>query len=87
MTQHISETDSIDVLALPLDEAIRRLSAAGFAYEVQTLLPPRDSEQDFAGRDGVRKYVVRQQKLTANKIGLTIVFRYTEGGAHNGSEN
>ncbi len=75
MTSEMQESVSIDVLALPLDEAERRLSAAGFAWEVQTLLPPRDSEEDFTNREGVRKYVVRQQKLAANKYGLTIVFR------------
>ena len=49
------------VLALPLQEAARRLEAAGCTYEVQLLLPPRASEADFEGRE-VRRYVVRQQQ-------------------------
>ena len=55
------------VLALPLQEAARRL-------EVQPLLPPRASEADFEGRE-VRRYVVRQQQLSANRLALTIVYR------------
>lgn len=63
-----------NVLALPLEEALRRLDAAGIEYEVKTLLPPRDSEADFEGRE-VRKYVVRQQVLLNDKLVLTIVYR------------
>lgn len=63
-----------NVLALPLAEAVRRLEEAGVDYELRTLLPPRDNEEDFAGRE-IRKYVVRQQELSANKIVLTIVYR------------
>ena len=44
-----------NVLALSLDEASRRLQEAGFDCEVQALLPPRDKEEDFAGKQ-VRKY-------------------------------
>lgn len=62
-----------NVLALSLEEAARRLSEAGFDYEVQTLLPPRDKE-DFDGKK-VRKYVVRQQSLSCNKFVLTVVYR------------
>lgn len=62
------------VLALPLAEASRRLEECGFTYEVETLLPPRDSEADYEGRE-VRKYVVRQRELSANKLALTIVYR------------
>ena len=66
------------VLALPLEEAVRRLEAAGCSYEVQPLLqpllPPRASEADFEGRE-VRRYVVRQQQLSANRLALTIVYR------------
>lgn len=62
------------VLALPLKEAARRLEAAGCSYEVQLLLPPRASEADFEGRE-VRRYVVRQQQLSANRLALTIVYR------------
>lgn len=62
------------VLALPLQEAARRLEAAGYTYEVQLLLPPRASEADFEGRK-VRRYVVRQQQLSANRLALTIVYR------------
>ena len=53
------------ILALPLKEAARRLEAAGCSYEVQPLLPPR----------AVRRYVVRQQQLSANRLALTIVYR------------
>ncbi|MDY5046020.1 hypothetical protein [Phascolarctobacterium sp.] len=63
-----------NVLALSLEEAARRLSEAGFDYEVQTLLPPRDKEEDFDGKK-VRKYVVRQQSLSCNKFVLTVVYR------------
>ena len=63
-----------NVLALSLDEASRRLQEAGFDFEVQALLPPRDKEEDFADKQ-VRKYVVRQQVLSCNKILLTVVYR------------
>ena len=63
-----------NVLALPLEEAARRLEEAGFAYEAEVLLPPRDSEEDFAGQK-VRKYVVRQRKLSDDRLVLTIVYR------------
>lgn len=63
-----------NVLALPLEEALRRLEEAGAEYELRVLLPPRDSEEDFAGR-AVRKYVVRQQLLPDNKTVLTVVYR------------
>lgn len=62
------------VLALPLAEAARRLENSGFTYEVETLFPPRDSEADYEGQE-VRKYVVRQRELSANKLALTIVYR------------
>ena len=63
-----------NVLALSLEEAARRLSEAGFDFEVQALLPPRDKEEDFADKQ-VRKYVVRQQALSCNKLVLTVVYR------------
>lgn len=63
-----------NVLALSLEEASRRLNEAGFDYEVQTLLPPRDKEENFDGKK-VRKYVVRQQALSCNKLVLTVVYR------------
>ena len=63
-----------NVLALPLAEAMRRLEAAGFAYEVEVLLPPRDSEEAFANQE-VRKYVVRQRNLSDDKLVLTVVYR------------
>ena len=63
-----------NVLALSLDEASRRLQEAGFDFEVQALLPPRDKEEDFDGKK-VRKYVVRQQALSCNKLVLTVVYR------------
>lgn len=62
------------VLALPLAEAARRLENSGFTYEVEPLLPPRDSEADYEGQE-VRKYVVRQRELSANRLALTIVYR------------
>ena len=62
------------VLALPLAEAARRLENSGFTYEVETLFPPRDSEADYEGQE-VRKYVVRQRELSANRLALTIVYR------------
>ncbi len=78
--------DMPDVLALPLEEAARRLRKAGWTYEIQKLFPPRDSEESFAGR-AVRKYVVRQQLLSANKLVLTIVYRTDKEVHTNGSEN
>ena len=63
-----------NVLALSLEEAARRLSEAGFDFEVQALLPPRDKEENFADKQ-VRKYVVRQQELSCNKLVLTVVYR------------
>lgn len=63
-----------NVLALSLEEASRRLQEAGFDFEVEALLPPRDKEEDFDGKK-VRKYVVRQQALSCNKLVLTVVYR------------
>ena len=62
------------VLALSLDEAKQRLEAAGIAYAVETLLPPRDNEADFAEKK-VRKYVVRQQLQPDNTLKITVVYR------------
>lgn len=62
------------VLSLPLEEAVSRLEAAGYSWEAKVLLPPRDSEADFADKV-VRKYVVRQDLLSDNKFVLTIVYR------------
>lgn len=72
--------DMPNVLALPLDEAACRLEQAGWSFEVQSLLPPRGKEEDFAGQ-AVRKYVVRQRLLSANRLVLTVVYRLGEGGA------
>lgn len=63
-----------NVLALPLEEAVKRLVEAGVEYEIKVLLPPRESEADYEGKD-VRKYVVRQQVLPDDKLVLTIVYR------------
>ena len=63
-----------NVLALSLEEASHRMQEAGFDFEVQALLPPRDKEEDFAGKQ-VRKYVVRQKTLSCNKLVLTVVYR------------
>lgn len=62
-----------NVLALPLDEAMRRMQAENLLCEVKTLLPPRDSEADYDHE--VRKYVVRQQILSDDRIVLTVVYR------------
>ena len=67
-------TDAPNVLALSLEEASRRLVAAGYEFTVEVLLPPRDHEEDFQDKP-VRKYVVRQQVLSCNKILLTVVYR------------
>ena len=63
-----------NVLALPLEEALKRLTEAGVEYEIKVLLPPRESEADYEGKE-VRKYVVRQQVLPDDKLVLTIVYR------------
>ena len=63
-----------NVLALSLDEAVKRLEEVGVAYEVKVLVPPRESEADYEGKE-VRKYVVRQQVLPDDKLVLTIVYR------------
>lgn len=63
-----------NVLALPLEEAVKRLVEAGVEYEFKVLLPPRESEADYEGKE-VRKYVVRQQVLPDDKLVLTIVYR------------
>lgn len=63
-----------NVLALPLKEALKRLNEAGVEYEIKVLLPPRESEADYEGKE-VRKYVVRQQVLPDDKLVLTIVYR------------
>jgi len=71
---------SLNVLALSLDEATKRLESAGMKFTVQVLLPPKDSNEKFVGKD-VRKYVVRQQMLSDDKMSLTVVYRWREGGA------
>lgn len=63
-----------NVLVLPLEEALKRLAEAGVEYEIKVLLPPRESEADYEGKE-VRKYVVRQQVLPDDKLVLTIVYR------------
>ena len=63
-----------NVLALPLEEALKRLNETGVEYEIKVLLPPRESEADYEGKE-VRKYVVRQQVLPDDKLVLTIVYR------------
>ena len=66
--------DAPNVLALSLEEASRRLTEAGYEFTVEVLLPPRDHEEDFQDKP-VRKYVVRQQVLSCNKLVLTVVYR------------
>lgn len=66
--------DAPNVLALSLEEASRRLTEAGYEFTVEVLLPPRDHEEDFQDKP-VRKYVVRQQSLSCNKLVLTVVYR------------
>lgn len=63
-----------ELLGLSLEEAATRLKKAGLDYEVETLFPPRDSEETFTGRS-VRKYVVRWRELSAYKVLLTIIYR------------
>lgn len=63
-----------NVLALPLEEAERRLAERQIKYEIQPLVPPREDIADYASRE-VRKYVVRQQVLSDDKLVLTIVYR------------
>ncbi len=63
-----------NVLALPLEEALKCLTDTGVEYEIKVLLPPRESEADYEGKE-VRKYVVRQQVLPDDKLVLTIVYR------------
>ncbi len=63
-----------NVLALPLEEAERRLAERQIKYEIQPLVPPREDIADYTSRD-VRKYVVRQQVLSDDKLVLTIVYR------------
>lgn len=62
------------VLALKLEEAIVVLENAGFSCETASLLPPRDSDDKFAGLSP-RKYVVRQQELSDKTVLLTYVYR------------
>ena len=64
----------LNVLALPLEEALKRLAEAGVECEIKVLLPPRESEAVYEGKE-VRKYVVRQQVLPDDKLVLTIVYR------------
>ncbi|MDY4920325.1 MAG: hypothetical protein SO119_04530 [Phascolarctobacterium sp.] len=75
-----------NVLALSLEEASRRLHAAGIDFTTEVLLPPRDSEEDFRGKE-VRKYVVRQRELPCDKLVLTLVYRVGKEVLGNGSEN
>lgn len=65
---------TISVLALKLEEAIRILEGAGYTCKTQSLLPPRDSDDKFAGLE-YRKYVVRQQQLSDKTVLLTFVYR------------
>lgn len=63
-----------NVLALPLEEAERILQEKKIQYDVQMTLPPREDASEYALRH-VRKYVVRQQVLSDDKLVLTIVYR------------
>lgn len=63
-----------NVLALPLEEAERILQEKKIQYDVQLILPPREDESEYALQH-VRKYVVRQQVLSDDKLVLTIVYR------------
>ena len=75
-----------NVLALNLKEASRRLAEAGWDFDVEVLLPPRDRVEDF-DEGSVRKYVVRQRVLSCNKLFLTVVYRVRKEVLENGSEN
>lgn len=63
-----------NVLALPLEEAERILQEQKIQYDVQLTLPPREDVSEYALQH-VRKYVVRQQVLSDDKLVLTIVYR------------
>lgn len=63
-----------NVLALPLEEGIKRLESSGFQHTCKVLLPPRESVEDYQNRE-VRQYIVRQQQLSDTLVELTIVFR------------
>ena len=64
----------INVLALPLEEGVKRLEACGMECKCKVLLPPRDSVENHQDQE-VRKYIVRQEQLSDNEVELTIVFR------------
>lgn len=63
-----------NVLALPLEEAERILQGEKIQYDVQLTLPPREDASEYVLQH-VRKYVVRQQVLSDDKLVLTIVYR------------
>lgn len=63
-----------NVLALLLEEAERILQEKKIQYDVQLTLPPREDASEYALQH-VRKYVVRQQVLSDDKLVLTIVYR------------
>lgn len=63
-----------NVLALPLEEAECILQEQKIQYDVQLTLPPREDASEYALQH-VRKYVVRQQVLSDDKLVLTIVYR------------
>ncbi|MCQ2372623.1 MAG: hypothetical protein MJ050_00925 [Phascolarctobacterium sp.] len=64
----------INVLALPLEEGVKRLEACGMECKCKALLPPRESLEAYNNLE-VRKYIVRQQQLSDKEIEITFVFR------------
>ena len=63
-----------NVLALLLEEGVKRLENCGLQCTYKVLLPPRESVEDYEGRE-VRQYIVRQQQLSDTLVELTVVFR------------
>ena len=75
-----------EVLGLPLEEAVPLLEARGWEWTAKYLLTPRQREE-AVNIPGCRKYVVRQQRLSENKVALAVICKLPKGGANNGSED
>lgn len=65
--------DVPQVLALPLEEALRRLRLAGIEPQVEYLVPPREEGKPLPQE--ARKFVVRQV-MSDDKTVLTLVCRH-----------
>lgn len=68
-----------DVLALTLAQAGKKLSQAGYTYEVRLTHPPKDMPSTTA-----TEYVVRQRLLDNNKVELITVRRIRKEVLENG---